>query len=89
MTRNKVPSRSLDLDIVFCDECKKTIEVPADAELELPWRDVHLEGWVGVMHACSDGCENGIRIRHENGTPTDIEIPVAEEFIDDEEDTEP
>ena len=84
MTRCEVPSRSVELDIVFCDECKLSEQVQKGDMPDPPWREVTLDDWVGVMHACSDGCENGIRIRHEEGTPTDVEIPVMR---DDEETT--
>jgi hypothetical protein len=66
MTIVKVPTkRASNLVLVLCDECKKSVQVAADADLPLPWREVTMKGWVGSMHACSDGCETGIRARHE------------------------
>lgn len=29
----------------------------------MSWRDIHLLGWIGKFHACSDACEKKIRGR--------------------------
>jgi len=66
MTILPVPSRRADnLVLILCDQCKKDIQVSAGVKLPKPWREVKMNGWIGVMHACSDHCEIGVRVRHE------------------------
>lgn len=57
--------RANNLVLVMCDECQKDIQIASDAWLPAPWREVKMDGWIGVMHACSDEHEVGVRHRHE------------------------
>lgn len=58
-----------------CDQCGRRLSVPGfrlgeDAQVDSPvlpdpWRKVHLTGWAGSFHACSEKCECAIRERYE------------------------
>lgn len=59
---------------VRCDQCGLLLSIPhADRsamQLPAPWREVAVEGFVGVFYACSETCDEGVRARQDQTEPT-------------------
>jgi hypothetical protein len=71
-----VPSRrETSLFLIVCDNCKTEVQVRDPEALPGAWRAFMPKGWAGDFHACSNGCEQRIRDRHEKkeGGPCDSE----------------
>ncbi len=65
-------SYELAIKSVTCDapECDKTLKLngqPGRATLPPPWRNVHVHGVIGPFQACSEECEEQLRVYHGAG----------------------
>jgi hypothetical protein len=51
-----------------CGQCGRHLSQQGHTVEEVvlppPWRRFTIEGWVGTFVACSNRCEEGLRVRH-------------------------